>query len=77
MTETGTVDRIQAYFSHLLFKYLMTTSQGERRWKVVGRFGSGMDCISKCAELHDLINQTNHLQAADILMLFDEMAFDY
>ena len=33
--------------------------------------------ISKCAELHDLFTKTNHIQDADILMLFDEMAFDY
>jgi len=76
------VDRIQTFFSQLLFKYLLTISEGERRAKAVGRFGSGIDCISKCAELQDLFTKGNlpetyDLQKSDIKMLFDEMPFYY
>ena len=77
IAETGTVDRIQTYFSQLLFKYLLTISEGERRWKAVGRFGSGIDCISKCAELHDLFTKRMFPLTDDIKLLFDEMPFYY
>ena len=52
---------MQTYFSQLLFKYLLTTSSsGEERPKALVRYGSGIECISKCTELHDVFNN-NHL----------------
>ena len=51
---------MQTYFSQLLFKYLLTTSSaGDGRSKALARYGSGIDCISKCTELHDVF--TNNL----------------
>ena len=51
---------MQTHFSQLLFKYLLTTSSaGDERSKALVRFGSGIECISKCTELHDVF--TNNL----------------
>lgn len=74
--ETGTVERIQNYFSQLLFKYLLTSSEGDKRSQAAVRFGRGMDCKSKCTELQhwitkNMTNTTTELSDADILMLFD------
>ena len=49
------VSEMQTYFSQLLFKYLLTQSSGgEDRQKALVRYGSGIECISKCTELHDV-----------------------
>ena len=57
------VYEMQTYFSQLLLKYLLSTSTpGEERQNALVRFGSGIECISKCEELHDLFtNSNNHL----------------
>ena len=52
---------MQTYFSQLLFKYLVTTSSpGDERSKSLVRYGSGIECISKCTELYDVFTN-NHL----------------
>ena len=61
MKKPETVYRMQTYFSELLFKYLLTTSAAEEgKPKALARFGSGIDCISKCVELNDLFTRTNN-----------------
>lgn len=57
------VYEMQTYFSELLFKYLLTTSTaGEERQKALVRFGSGIECISKCTELYDLFTNSKKMQ---------------
>ena len=78
MTQPDTVYNMQTHFSELLFKYLITTSEGENRSKALGRFGSGINCITKCVELHDLFTATSeqHYQFdLDLYMLLEEMPF--